>query len=100
MSYRGRGQPSKREDYRDALPVFSVDTKDEAARLIQKVGLLTWVAGAPDFVFPHFDGTIEDMPRVSRWLELAYKTIRNNPLSGLVPESIGVPPHDGKTKGE
>lgn len=61
--------------YQQSLPVFSVDTTDEAAALIEHVAHIAWMDdGAPHLVVPVISGDImKQMNFVNRTLERVYK---------------------------
>lgn len=77
MSLRVRGSRPMRKDYAKALAIHSVGDVFTAQRLIEKVGKLKWIGGAPEFVFPDFSGEIAGLQQVADALKVAQQENAN-----------------------
>lgn len=73
MSFRVKGEKRQRKDYKDSLPVYSVNTVREAMELITKVGILGWVGGGPAWLFYTDRGDYRSLDACSQALHKAYQ---------------------------
>jgi len=62
--------------YPHSLPVYTVESVEEASALIERVGTLTWIEGAPAFVIGGVHGDVTKLDGVIKLIGGIYKVMK------------------------